>query len=401
MSQAVMALLLLAGSLVGQADEPVVYQRPTIRVQDIDVGLSPDGTPLRANRLMYYEIYWGHNYRRPDNRADWGNPDRDLSRLPTTYYHPHSPVGLAFQKFNWFADAPNHNTSDARIVASLVGFGGQPHSQLVALWSEPPVAVLGMNLGTEAGYARPFQTMHFFERNRDLLELSQPAKGGTPLLTYLSDARQRGAMIEAFAGEHRATFAKKGGERFYHLIVVETVKESQHQHVHVDLLTREAMQLLMSKLADDGVLCFHTSHRHLQLDKLIASVAKDLGYACLEGLDPGDRGEDRSHFSSSWVLVARQPGLVEHLKRRTAIAGYWRVPEGSQRWRWRDGEANSLAGLWRSDPYIADAARSVSWLEGQLSRLVGRRIARQLTTPLLRAPLGSLHQLVLRVRNGS
>jgi len=399
MSPAVIAMSVLTGLLFGQADGSVLYQGRHLRVQQADRGLSSDGTPLRANQLMYYEVNWGFNYCRPDNRADWGNPERDLSRLPTTYYHPRSPVGLAFQKFNWFADAPNYNASDARIVASLVGLGGQPHNQLIALWSEPPVAVLGMSLATEAGYARPWQTMHFFERNVQLIELSQPKQDGMPLFSYVSDARQRGAVIEAFAGEHRATFARHGGERFYHLIVVETIKEGQHQHLHADLLTREAMELLMSKLADDGVVCFHTSHRILQHEKIIASVAKDLGYACLEGRDPGD-GKDRSHFSSSWVVVARRPATLEHLKRRTAIDGYWQRPETAERWIWRDGRVNSLAGLWRADPYFNDVEYYVRQLEFRLSRYVGFVRARQLVIPL-RFALGALHRVAVGVRNGS
>jgi hypothetical protein len=52
-----------------------------------------------------------------------GDPLKDFSRLPTTYYHPDGPVGLVLRQSNWFPGPPNTFHADARLPASLIGNG--------------------------------------------------------------------------------------------------------------------------------------------------------------------------------------------------------------------------------------------------------------------------------------
>ena len=73
----------------------------------------------------------GRNYQKPEKRADFGNPDIDLSRLPTTYYHDKSPIGVVLQKYNWFPGKENTYHADARLPASLIGMGLSPLGQLI------------------------------------------------------------------------------------------------------------------------------------------------------------------------------------------------------------------------------------------------------------------------------
>ena len=69
-------------------------------------------------------------------------------------------------------------------------WGGDFWTQLVGVWSEPPIAVIGMNAGTLASYARPLQHMHFYEPNRQLIDLMERG-----FFRFLSDARVRGADL--------------------------------------------------------------------------------------------------------------------------------------------------------------------------------------------------------------
>jgi hypothetical protein len=394
------SVVFLFGALVlGQAGEQPVHKAPAIKVQSRPDYDGPKGVILQQNFLLYHTIHWGLNYQRPQDKEDWGDPEKDFSRLPTTYYHPSGPLGLALQKFNWSPGAANTFHADARIIASLVGLGGQPQSQFASLWSEPPVAVLGMNIGTEAAYARPFQTLHFFERNSDIIALSQPPKGGPRYFGFIGDARARGAAVKVFPGEHRPAFAKEGGEKFYHLIVVETVKQHKHEHLHEDLLTKEGMRMLMSKLAEEGILCFHTSHRHLKVDQLVASVAKDLGYATLEGRPPYNQASRPfGYFSSEWVMVARKPAYLEHLKDPDGQDGYWRVPESDPRFVWKDGQNNSPAGLWRSSPFIFDLRQWVRQVQYPLAQSIGQKQAEVLFSPINQR-LDGWERLVVQLSN--
>ena len=54
---------------------------------------------------------------------------------------------------------------------------------------------------------------------------------------------------------------KHGKDKFYKVIIVATSKLPVIE-VHKELLTKEGLQLLMSKLTEDGIVCYHTSNRY-------------------------------------------------------------------------------------------------------------------------------------------
>ncbi len=57
--------------------------------------------------------------------------------------------------------------------------------------------------------------------------------------------------------------------------------------------------MLMSKLTDDGIVCYHTSNRYYQMAPIIASAARELKLACIVGKDNPDRGEPMKATSAS------------------------------------------------------------------------------------------------------
>ena len=307
-------LVCMAGAMAAGQPDKVVFQAPQIQVRqggDRDV----KGKPYLF--LMYNGIYMGRNYEKPTNRNDYGKSAKDFSRLATTYFHDKSPIGMVLQKYNWFPGKDNTYHADVRVPASLVGLGLEPLGQLAQLWSEPPIAVLGMDVATLASYARPAQTMHFTERVPTFVKLSLPGKGEKRFFHYVQDVRGRGANLEIFAGEPREMIEKKGGERFYQAIVFETYKLPD-AGLHKELLTKEAMQMMMSKVRDDGLVCYHTSNRYYDIAPIIAAAAKELKLACIVGKDAGffyreEPGHDH-RFSSEWVIVARSPKHLAHLK---------------------------------------------------------------------------------------
>jgi hypothetical protein len=347
---AAMMLVCLAGSATLGQKADVVFKAPLI-----EVSRDPDRRGRIFHYVLYNRVYIGRNYDKPKEKADYGNPEKDWSRLPTTYFHDKSPVGVVLQKYNWFAGKDNTYHADARLPANLISMGGDPWGQLVQLWSEPPIAVLGMDIATLAAYARPGQTMHFTERVPTFVKLSFPGKDEKRFFHYAQDARDRGANLEIFEGEPRAMIEKHGGEKFYQVIVIESYKMPV-VGVHKELMTREAVQMLMGKLGDDGILCFHTSNRYYQLTPIIASIAKDLKLAYIVGRDNGQYHNDpnSSHrFSSEWVMVARDQTHLGHLKMRSTKELEWSSSERTdKKFIWTDKGEQSFRGLYRSDPDI-------------------------------------------------
>src|SRR5712691_9912312 len=94
---AAMMLVCLAGSMTAGQKDDVVFKAPLIKVmRDYS---RDDKSYLFA---LYNRVYMGRYYEKPKDAKDYGNPEVDFSRLPTTYFHDKSPIGIVLQKYNWF-----------------------------------------------------------------------------------------------------------------------------------------------------------------------------------------------------------------------------------------------------------------------------------------------------------
>lgn len=301
----------------------------------------PDGA--RANQLSRDRILSGRNYIHP----------AELRRLATTYYHRRGPVGVVLEKFNWFPGPANTYSADVRLPACLVALaagdalGGSPVplGLFVGVWSEPPIGVIELNVGTMASYGRPFQHLHFYDKSARLKDLVDPAEGKPRPFHYLHDARQRGCALAVLIGDVRPTLERQGPDQFYHMLIVEPTRGSE-QDLEAGLLTKEAMTLYFKKLTEQGILCVHVSNRHLDLASVVADVAHSLGFAYRRGHDTAPEGEkDRSHFASEWVVVSRKEEHLQHLQAPPGYARdkqFWTRLTPSGRPVWNDADINAL-----------------------------------------------------------
>jgi len=142
---------------------------------------------------------------------------------------------------------------------------------------------------------------------------------------------------------------------------------------------------------------------------IVSAAAKDLGFACLTGHDQGDWKDDVGHFTSQWVMVARKKEHLEPLRAkeppdyakalRPGINDpYWSVPAGDSRFLWKDGAANSLRGLVRSDPLVGDLQQRMADVEEFLARFAGFRNALHVTAPV-HALLQSMNRWRVEMQN--
>jgi hypothetical protein len=297
------------------------------------------------------------------------------------YVPPEEKEILGLKRFQPFLDA------DFRMPASLWGMCGTPlggavPALLVDTHSEPAYATIGLGTGTMASYAKPFQHITYYEIDRQVREFSLPSVNGQyhPLnywelssydkkkqwivdpaladdedlspydqelkaagkkrhFTYLYNALRRGARVEVIMGDARLSMQeekkrdREGNylyplqddkrEHYYHVIVVDAFSSDA---IPVHLLTKEAVQLYMSKLAPGGVLCLHTSNRHLNLVPVCADIADSLNLAWMrghwtpnwydtqtqEGFDKqrflSNYYHRKGYYTSEWVMVAQKKG---------------------------------------------------------------------------------------------
>jgi hypothetical protein len=310
--------------------------------------------------LMHGTTHHGLNYQYPPQ----------LRRLATTYYHRKGPAGVIMEPFVWFKetmDSENPYASDSRIIASMVGLGANPLNlsavpieQIACAWTEPPYATVGLGTGTMASYCRPFQHLAYYEIDQKIRRFSLPEDGTEPVFNYVHDAMARGGIVEIIMGDARQSLAEErkrppeelnypGGNTFanspqrkgyYAAIFVDAFSSDA---IPVHLITEEAIQMYFDKIRENGVLCLHTSNRHVDLVKPITDVAHKLKYAYRVGNDLAREHKDLGHFTSEWVMLARRS---EYLPSGNQGGPRWEVPPPPGNRVWTDDYSN-LVGVLR------------------------------------------------------
>jgi len=211
---------------------------------------------------------------------------------------------------------------------------------------EPPestnrVAVVGLGAGATVCYRDAGYRFTFYEIDPMVKEIAE----SPGLFTYLSDCG-RGAY-EIVLGDGRLKLAE-APDAAYAMIVFDAFSSDS---IPMHLLTREALAMYLDKLAPGGLLVFHVSNRHLDLDPVLAALAADAGLVCLKGDDVNyfKTNTDEKLLSgkmlSRYVVLARERDDVRDLAARSS----WRTLYPRKDFPvWTD-DYSSLLGILRED----------------------------------------------------
>ncbi len=247
----------------------------------------------------------------------------EMQRYPTSYYHRKGPVGQVMRGLEWFPEPSaelrqgkadfwlqrnrDNAKDDARIAASVVGMMAASHvatpiplEPIVTAWSEPPYAFVGLGTGTLFTYAHPFQWVDAYELDPAIIRLSTESN---PVFHYYQSAQNRGVNAQIIPGDARRSLSKPGREGFYQVIFVDAFNSDA---IPVHLLTQEAIEIYFQKLAPDGILCFHTSNRYIDLPVALDNLVRkhNLSSTTLRHRS-GDPLDDPSGSVSEWYVIAR------------------------------------------------------------------------------------------------
>ncbi|HEV3469453.1 MAG TPA: fused MFS/spermidine synthase [Pyrinomonadaceae bacterium] len=284
-----LAAVMLAGVLVGgRAEETIYAERNFFGVLRASIEESGETVNLYHGSTLH-----GRQYTDPSRACE-----------PLSYYHRQGPLGSVFEAF------------ESRPGAA------------------PAVAVVGLGTGASAAYARVGQHWTFYEIDPAVERL---ARG--PAFTYLSDCAA--APVEVVLGDARLRLREAAPEA-YGLIVLDAFSSDA---VPAHLLTREALDLYLSKLAPGGLIAYHTSNRSLNLQLVAGGVARDAGLAARvygDAVSDPLLGKDRSE----WVVVARRPEDLGPLA-------------SDPRWETLDEQGPRLE-VWRDD--FSDILGVFKWL---------------------------------------
>jgi hypothetical protein len=158
------------------------------------------------------------------------------------------------------------------------------------------VAVIGLGAGAMGCYAQPGQHWTFYEIDPAVVRIAQDPS----LFTFMRDCTPQARIV---LGDGRLTIAK-APDHSYDLIVLDAFGSDA---IPVHLLTREALQLYVSKLRPGGVLLFNISNRFVNLAPILAGEAAVLSLTCSERADtqvtPTQAAAGK--FPSDWVVMSR------------------------------------------------------------------------------------------------
>lgn len=219
---------------------------------------------------------------------------------PLSYFHPTGPVGQIFEAYN-----------------------AKPATQ--------NVAVIGLGTGAMAAYANKGQRWTMYEINPLVIKLARD----TGHFTYLHLCAR--GSIEIVEGDARHTLTQAANEQ-YGLILMDAFNSDA---IPVHLLTQEALDLYLSKLANGGLLAFQISNRHLDLHPVLANLAKSRNLICV-GFDDRDENLSIGKEASTWVVMAR---TREDLGLLATKPNWQVVPENARVRVWSDDYSNLLQVL--------------------------------------------------------
>lgn len=192
------------------------------------------------------------------------------------------------------------------------------------------IGLVGLGTGTLATYAQPGDEFVFYEINSDVIEIANEH------FTFLRDCE---AVVSIEEGDARLLL-EHSESREFDLLVLDAFSGDS---VPVHLLTVEAMEVYRRHLAERGLLVFHISNLHFDLQPVTEALADHASMAAvtIQNL-PAGRGPDGgpllSDPGSTWTLMSDDVSFLQHdlmLRDRLPVA----ATNGNL---WRDSFANLL-----------------------------------------------------------
>lgn len=222
--------------------------------------------------------------------------------VPLSYYYPTGPLGELFATFT----------------------GGRARSN---------VGIIGLGTGSTGGYAQPGQRWTFYEIDPAIERIARNPR----YFTFLRDCVPQAKVV---IGDARLSLTKQP-DRVHDLIVIDAFSSDA---IPIHLLTHEAMDIYVHKLAEHGVLAFHISNRYVNLRRVLGRLARDANLVAFvredQSVTPLEAYDGK--VPSVWVMMAR---LDADLGPLSVNPGWLKFPADVTGLSWTDNYSNVLETL--------------------------------------------------------
>jgi len=168
--------------------------------------------------------------------------DQNLEFEPSAYYGRDTGIGLAI------------DNSLPRITHSPLRMG-----------------IVGLGIGTIAGYCTQNDYLHFYEIDPNIVDYS------TKYFSYINNCRGIGGQVDFATGDARLSLQQElssSGSQNYDLLIIDAFTGTT---IPMHLLTAEAIRLYLSHLSPIGFVAVHITNPNLKLQHVLNAISMDLG----------------------------------------------------------------------------------------------------------------------------
>ena len=189
------------------------------------------------------------------------------------------------------------------------------------------VGIVGLGAGTLACYREPDQSYRFYEIDPAILAFSTRRQ-----FTFLADCAPESEIV---IGDARLALEKEVAAQ-YDVLVIDAFSSDA---IPLHLLTREALQAYRRATTDKGAIAIHISNRFIDLEPVLAALARDARMTAMLREDRPDRSKGLN--ASKWVVLTRETATHDAIAQATG-PDKWRDLAAPTSSVWSDQYASTL-----------------------------------------------------------
>jgi spermidine synthase len=159
------------------------------------------------------------------------------------------------------------------------------------------VGLVGLGTATLTAYGQPGDYIRIYEINPQVRQLA------TTRFKYATSCR---GNVEIAMGDARLSMEREPAEQF-DLLALDAFSSDA---IPVHLLTKEAFDVYQRHLKTNSIVAVHISNHYLDLQPVVANLAKEFGYKMVI-IDFDENDEEWWQYSSTWILLSRDESLLE------------------------------------------------------------------------------------------
>ena len=194
------------------------------------------------------------------------------------------------------------------------------------------IAVVGLGAGSHSCNGMTRDRWTYFEIDPVVIKIARDPNQFEFLSGCTPDAR-------IVLGDARLTLAEEPASAFDYLLIDAFSSDT----IPIHLLTREAIELYVSRLKSDGILVIHISNRHLELQSVVAALARDARIAIKTRVHITRSTSLAEPNSSAVAIFAHQPQTLAPFTEELG----WQQPPNNDVSVWTDDYSNILGAIWR------------------------------------------------------